>query len=283
VDTIATSTAMLRFTILGCGASQGTPRIDGDWGACDPSEPKNRRLRSSLLVDRVDGAGGVTRVLIDTGPDLRQQALGAGIDWVDAVAFTHGHADHIHGLDDLRGFVINRGRRIDSYADAKTAKRLAEAFGYCYQTPAGSSYPPILNDHRITAATPFEVTGEGGTVALLPLRQLHGQIGSLGFRIGGLAYSSDISVLPDETLPHLRDLDVWIVDALRYTPHPSHLSVSQACELAGRVGARLTVLTHMHIDLDYQKLKRELPANIVPAYDGMIFELHEVTASIVKA
>jgi phosphoribosyl 1,2-cyclic phosphate phosphodiesterase len=264
---------VLRFTILGCGSSPGVPRIGNDWGSCDPRDPRNRRRRASLLIERVAPTGKKTTVVVDTGPDFREQMLSAEVEWADGVVYTHPHADHIHGIDDLRSFVINRRRRVDVYAEAETMRRLHQAFGYCFATPPGSSYPPILRDTVVTAGVPFTVDGEGGPVEILPYRQIHGDIESLGLKVGGFAYSSDVSAFPPETLPLIEGAEVFVVDALRYTPHPSHFSVDEAIAVAGRVGAKRTILTHMHIDLDYRALHARLPADIEPAYDGMVVEM----------
>ena len=266
-------TDRLRFTVLGCGASPGVPRIGGDWGSCDPANPKNRRRRCSLLVQRLTSSGGITQVLVDTSPDLREQAIAAGISTIDGVIYTHPHADHIHGIDDLRGFVINMRRRVDIYADAPTSARLREAFAYCFETPPGSDYPPILNAHPLFAGQPASINGPGGPITALPVKLEHGRISSLGFRIGGLAYSPDVSDLDDEAEYRFQDLDVWVVDALRYTPHPSHLSLEQALAWIERLKPRRAVLTHMHVDLDYEALRRELPQHVEPAFDGMVIEL----------
>lgn len=264
---------VLRFTILGCGSSPGVPRIGNDWGACDPREPRNRRRRACLLVERIAVDGARTVVVIDTGPDFREQMIAADVGWADGVVYTHPHADHIHGIDDLRSFVINRRRLVDVWCDEATSRRLREGFGYCFETPAGSSYPPILREHRISPWHAFAVDGPGGPIELMPYDQIHGDIRSLGFRIGGLAYSSDVSAMPEESLPLLRDLDVLVVDALRYTPHPSHFSLDEALALARRLEPRRTVLTHMHVDLDYRTLHARLPADVEPAFDGMTIEL----------
>ncbi|SNZ07696.1 MBL fold metallo-hydrolase [Cohaesibacter gelatinilyticus] len=257
-----------RLTILGCGSSPGTPRVGGDWGQCDPNNPKNLRQRCSALFERFAN-DEVTRVLVDTGPDFRHQMLQANVDWVDGVVYTHPHADHLHGIDDLRAFVINRRERVDVYANELTAERMHEAFGYCFKTPPGSSYPPILNDHRIDHAQPVIVEGPAGHVELLPYQQVHGDIHSLGFRCGNIAYSSDVSDLEPESIELLSDLDVWIVDALRYTPHPSHFSVDEVLSWVERLEPKRTILTHMHIDLDYEALLKYLPDHVEPAYDGM--------------
>ncbi len=264
---------VLRFTILGCGSSPGVPRIGGDWGECDPSNPKNRRRRCSLLVQRVSRDGHFTNVIVDTSPDLREQALSAGIGELDGVLFTHSHADHIHGIDDLRGFVMNMRRRVDVYADATTMERIQEAFGYCFETPPGSEYPPIADAHPIAPGEPVTIEGKGGTLTALPITQVHGRIASLAYRIGGLGYSPDVSGLDAEAERLMQGLDVWIVDALRPRPHPSHFSLAEALQWIERLKPKRAVLTHMHVNLDYETLRRELPENVEPAYDGMVIEL----------
>ncbi|MEP1443179.1 MAG: MBL fold metallo-hydrolase [Hyphomicrobiales bacterium] len=268
------SKSRIVFTILGCGSSPGVPRIGNDWGACDPNNPKNERLRCSLLIEKFNENNDVTRVLIDTSPDMRQQLLRENVDTLSGVLFTHPHADHIHGIDDLRAFwIMERGALVDTYADAPTSERLHEAFGYCYKTPEGSSYPPILTDHRIEPYEPVTIDGPAGPITVLPYEQTHGDIVSLGFRIENFAYSSDVNALSDQAFDALDGVDIWIVDALRYKPHPSHFSVDEALEAAGRVKARRTILTHMHIDLDYETLKAKLPKDVEPAYDGMKIEI----------
>ncbi|MFP3921653.1 MAG: MBL fold metallo-hydrolase [Dichotomicrobium sp.] len=262
----------LRFTILGCGSSGGVPRIGGDWGNCDPNEPRNHRTRCSLLIERIS-AEGATTVLVDTSPDMRAQLLRHDVTWLDAVLFSHDHADHTHGIDDLRAIVFRRREQLDVYFDEPTRESLEHRFGYCFETPEGSPYPPILRPHTIEAGQPVRVDGAGGPVEAMPFAQLHGNIVSLGFRVGGLAYSSDISGLPEESLPLLDGLDVWIVDALRHTPHPGHYTVDQAVDAVRSIGATRGILTHMHNDLDYNALRRELPEGIAPAYDGMVIEL----------
>ena len=259
----------LQVTILGCGTSGGVPRVGDHWGACDPANPKNRRRRCSLLVER-HGAGGETGVLVDTSPDLRQQLLDAGTGWIDGVLYTHDHADHVHGIDDLRQVAFNGRRRVDVYFDEATAKLLRSRFAYCFESPAGSDYPPILRGHEIVAGETVKIGGAGGTIEALPFRQIHGSGETLGFRFGGLAYSPDVSDFPEESLKALHDLDVWVIDALRPAPHPSHFSVEQALAWIARVKPKRAVLTHMHVDLDYATLSRELPQGVEPAYDGMV-------------
>lgn len=259
----------LEFTILGCGTSGGVPRIGNHWGACDPANPKNRRTRCSLLVRR-RGEAGETAVLVDTSPDLRQQLLDAGVGWLDGVLYTHDHADHTHGIDDLRQVSFNGRRRVDVYYDETTGRQLRARFHYCFDQPPGSEYPSILKGHEIHAGQAVAIDGAGGAIEALPFRQLHGPGETMGFRVGGLAYSPDISDLPEASLAALENLDVWILDALRYTPHPSHLSLEQALDWIARVKPKRALLTHMHVDLDYAALAAKLPPGVEPAYDGMV-------------
>lgn len=267
----------LRLTILGCGSSPGVPRIIGDWGACDPQNPKNRRLRAAALIERIKPDGRITRVAIDTGPDFREQMITAGAKSLDAVVYSHPHADHIHGIDDLRGYVLAQRRLMDIYADEPTMARLKEAFHYCFETPPGSNYPPIVTPHLIRHDRAFTINGEGGPLSFIPLPQLHGDIRSLGFRVGDLAYCSDISGFPPETVPLLGGLKLLVIDALQYRPHPSHFSLSEALEWIERLKPARAVLTHMHTPLDYETVRRETPENVEPAYDGMVFE-NELTS-----
>lgn len=257
-----------RFTILGCGSSGGVPRIGMNWGACNPENPKNRRLRCSGLVERM-GPSGQTAVLIDTSPDFRAQILSVRATALDGVLFTHDHADHTHGIDDLRMVSFAMKRRIDVYFDSVTGRSLRERFTYCFETPAGSLYNPILIGHEIDGVTPIDIRGAGGTLTATPIPQVHGDITSLGYRVSKLAYSPDINDIPAASLPLLEDLDVWIVDALRYTGHDSHFSVKQALAWVERLKPKRTILTHMTSELDYEALRRDLPDGVEPAYDGM--------------
>jgi len=266
--------ATMRFTVLGCGSSPGVPRIGADWGNCDPSNPKNRRMRAALLVQRIT-ADGTTTVVIDTGPDFRNQMLMTGVAMADGVVYTHEHADHIHGIDDLRSFVINSRARVPIWADMHTSARLHEAFAYCFKTPEGSSYPPILDEHRITAGIAFSITGAGGTIDFMPFEQPHGNIVSLGFRIGDLAYCSDVSALDERALPHLENLDVWIIDALQYRAHPSHLNLEQTLEWIEKLRPKHAILTHMHTPMDYATVQSETPDHVEPAFDGMVIEMRK--------
>jgi phosphoribosyl 1,2-cyclic phosphate phosphodiesterase len=261
-----------RFTILGCGSSGGVPRVGNVWGNCDPSNSKNRRRRCALLVERF-GQGGRTTVLVDTPPDLREQLLDARVERLDATLFTHAHADHTHGIDDLRGLFFLSKRRLPVYADAETRAALRSRFDYCFVQPPGSPYPAILAARDLRPAEPFVVDGAGGPIEVLPILQEHGDLPSLAFRFGNIAYSPDVSGIPDASLPLLQGLDLWIVDALRPMPHPSHFSVKQALQCIERVGAKRAILTHMTVELDYDTLRRELPSHVEPAYDGMTVQV----------
>jgi phosphoribosyl 1,2-cyclic phosphate phosphodiesterase len=262
----------LTVTILGCGSSGGVPRPALGWGACKPDNPKNRRRRCSLLVERRNG-DKITRVLVDTSPDLREQLLDAGVDGLDGVLYTHEHADHTHGIDDLRALFIHQRRRIDAYMDDPTARVLFHRFGYCFVTPPGSGYPPIMAEHRIKPGEPLAIAGEGGVIAALPFLQDHGDITSLGFRFDKVAYSSDLVRLPDESIDAVEGLDLWIIDALRYRPHPSHFCVDDALGWIARMKPKRAILTNLHSDLDYEELAARLPENVVPAYDGLRVEV----------
>ncbi|MBO9124290.1 MULTISPECIES: MBL fold metallo-hydrolase [unclassified Rhizobium] len=263
-----------RFTILGCSSSPGVPRITGDWGACNPDNPKNRRTRASFMIQQYDANGGVTTVVIDTGPDFREQMIAAKVGHIDAVMYTHPHADHIHGLDDLRGYYFGAQQRVPIYADEATMDRIRQGFGYCLETPPGSNYPPIVEARVIRDLDkPVHITGAGGAISLRPHVQQHGDITSLGFRIGDVAYCSDISDFPPETVPKLQGLDVLIIDALQYRYHPSHLSLEQSLEWIGRLQPKRAILTHMHTPLDYDTVMAETPDHVVPAYDQMSFEI----------
>jgi len=262
----------LKLTILGCGSSAGVPRVGVGWGACDPDNPKNRRRRCSVLVEKTT-ADATTSVLVDTTPDCRDQLLGADVRRLDAVLYTHEHADHIHGIDDLRPLAIVMHKRIPVYADRMTAELLMMRFGYCFETPAGSGYPPILEMRHLAPGIMTRVAGPGGALEAMPFRMIHGDIEALGFRFGNVAYAPDVSSMPQESLRYLEDLEVLIIDALRYTPHPTHFSVAEALELIGKVRPRRAILTNLHTDLDYETLRGELPPHIEPAYDGLQVEI----------
>ena len=262
----------MRFTVLGCGSSMGVPRPALGWGACDPNNPKNRRRRTSLLIERL-GPAGRTRVLVDTSPDLREQLLDADVDWLDGVLISHEHADHIHGIDDLRALFVRKRRRVDMYISESASRVIRPRFEYCFETPAGSEYPPMVTEHRLQPGRTVMIEGEGAPIAALPVLQQHGDIASLGFRFGGFGYSCDLSGMPPESEAALAGLDVWVVDALRYAPHPSHFSLSDALAWIERLKPRRAILTNLHADLDFATLRQQLPSNVEPAFDGIAVDL----------
>ncbi|SDD19131.1 phosphoribosyl 1,2-cyclic phosphate phosphodiesterase [Paracoccus isoporae] len=264
---------MIRVTILGCGSSGGVPRIGGNWGACDPGEPRNRRRRCSILIERI-GDAGRTVVLVDTGPDLVPQLLDTDVRTLDAVVWTHAHADHIHGIDDLRQLAYNARARVQGFADAPTTRALMDRFGYIFQSPPGSQYPPICDLHPLDG--PIRIDGAGGPVALTPFTVPHGAITALGLRIGtaggGIIYLPDVQHIPDEAWEVIGQPEIFVCDALRHDPHPSHAHLSLAVEWILSAGAKRGVLTNMHIDLDYALTDAETPSHITPAHDGMVIE-----------
>lgn len=259
-------TDTLSFRILGCGSSGGVPRLGGHWGECDPTNPKNTRLRCSLLITR-QGPAGLTRVLIDTSPDLRAQLLAAEVGALDGVVYTHAHADHVHGLDDLRMVVFNMRARLQVWADGDTGNALLDRFAYAFVQPKNSPYPPICDLNTITGDV--TISGAGGPITLTPFKVTHGSIDALGFRIGDLAYLPDVSDIPETVWPQLENLKVWIVDALRRTPHPSHSHLSNTLDWIARVKPDRAILTNMHIDLDHDVIEAETPPHVSPAHDGM--------------
>ncbi len=271
-----------RAVILGCGSSGGVPRLGGpdgagDWGSCDPDEPRNRRTRCSLLIERAPGGfvdrGGVTSVLIDTSPDMRAQLLAARAEHLDAVLLTHDHADQTHGLDDLRAFAIRRRKRVPVFLDRSVAGDVVERFRYCFDQAPGSWYPAILEEHPVPACgQEFQIPGPGGEVAVTAFRQNHGPVDSLGYRIGDLAYSSDVAALPDDSFAVLEGVRVWIVDALQMTPHGTHAHLERTLEWISQLKPERAILTNLHNTMDFRTLQRLLPPGVEPAYDGLIVE-----------
>lgn len=267
------SARRIKLTLLGTGSSGGVPRVGGDWGACDPSEPKNRRRRCSALVEiwGQNSPEARTTILIDTSPDIREQLLDTGTQRLDAILYTHDHADQTHGIDDVRALAIRNRAQIKAYMDAATHKTLFPKFRYAFEGSSG--YPPIIDlQPLIRAYEPFEVAGPGGAVQCLAVDQEHGRIRSLGYRFGNMAYCNDLNGLPEQSLEALEDLDLLIIDALRYTPHPSHAHLEQTLDWIAQLKPKRAVLTNLHVDFDYQTLKRELPDSVEPAFDGWAYQ-----------
>lgn len=265
---------LLRLILLGTGSSTGVPRIGNDWGACDPAEPRNRRRRCSVMFERHSaGAERPTRLLIDTSPDLREQLLDACIGEVDAVAISHDHADQTHGLDDIRTVALRMRKPVPIFMDDFTARTMTVKFDYCFEGKGG--YPAILDRRSdLVPGRPFGIEGPAGRVEATPILQEHGRIHSLGFRCGPIAYCNDLNDMPAETFEQLSGVEILVVDALRYAPHPSHANLDKALSWIERIRPRQAVLTNLHVDMDYQTLLRELPVGVVPGHDGMVLEAH---------
>jgi len=256
------------ITILGCGSSGGVPRVGFGWGSCDPIEPKNRRRRCSILVEKFDTTKK-TSVLIDTSPDLREQLLSTNTTHLDAVLFTHDHADHVHGIDDVRPFALLQRQRLPVYMDAVTTKGIKKRFSYVFETMEGSDYPPIVEEFPLIVGQRVEIAGKGGPISFLPFLLQHGPVPALGFRINDVAYTPDVNAIPQQSLEALRNLDVWIVDALRIPPHPTHFCLDETLHWIETLRPKRAVLTNMHTDMDYATLCSRLPDHIRPAFDGM--------------
>ncbi|MHA7872664.1 MAG: MBL fold metallo-hydrolase [Hyphococcus sp.] len=274
------SASDMRVTILGCGSSGGVPRFggadgSGDWGACDPLEPKNRRSRCSILVERGHPEKGfdrqsVTSVLVDTSPDMRTQLLAARCARLDAVLFTHDHADQSHGIDDLRVFALQMQQRVPVYIDDETAGGLLTRFDYCFEQKPGSYYPPILERIRMPpCGDEFMIDGPAGSLPTTAFLQYHGGVNSLGFRFGPVAYSSDVVGLPPASFDILDGVDTWIIDALQYKPHKTHAHLELTLEWIARIRPKRAILTNLHVHMDYHTLLGELPEGVEPAYDGL--------------
>lgn len=263
----------LSVRILGCGSSGGVPRVGGDWGECDPNEPRNRRTRCSILIAvGREGEEARTTVLVDTSPDLRCQLLAAGVTAIDHVLLTHSHADQVHGIDDLRALALRNARRIPVHLDEATADAILGRFDYCFVQRGG--YPPILDAHvDLSPGRAFSLSGPGGDLAGVSLDLDHGGMRSLAFRFGGFAYCNDVVNIPLETWAGLQGLDVLIVDALRRRPHPTHAHLAKTLDWIRELRPRRAILTNMHVDMDFATLLRELPAGVEPAFDGLEFDL----------
>ena len=275
------SAPRLEVVVLGCGSSAGVPRADGAWGACDPTDPRNRRSRCSLMVRRrgTEGAANETTLVVDAAPEFRLQTSAAGARRLDALLITHDHADQCHGIDDIRAFAITQRQRIPCWADEATRESLLRRFGYVFE--GQGSYPAIADlNPTPTYDTPWAIDGPSGPIPVITFEQDHGfGSKSLGYRFGPVAYSSDVVELPEAAFAALENLDLWIVDALRYTPHPTHAHVDKTLAWIDRVKPRRAILTNMHIDLDYAELARRLPDGVQPAYDGFSIEVELSAAS----
>jgi phosphoribosyl 1,2-cyclic phosphate phosphodiesterase len=265
-------TAMLEAVIMGCGSSAGVPRADGEWGACDPADPRNRRSRCSLMVRRRAQGGPETTAVIDAAPEFRLQCVAAGVRRLDGLLLTHDHADQCHGLDDIRAFAISQRARIACWMDPATRAGVEQRFAYVFH---GAGLYPAIAEIRQTPAPGLAalVDGPSGSIPFICFEQDHGGISSLGYRFGPIAYSSDVVELSEAAFAALDGVEVWIVDALRDRPHPTHAHVAKALEWIERVRPGRAILTNMHIDLDYAELAARLPPGVEPAYDGLRIEL----------
>jgi phosphoribosyl 1,2-cyclic phosphate phosphodiesterase len=254
----------MKLRILGCGTSSGVPRVGNDWGQCDRNEPRNRRRRASILASY-----GETRILVDTSPDLRDQLLDADVSDVEAVIWTHDHADHCHGIDDLRQLYHARGRPVAGYARQQTLDLLRHRFGYAFEGQGG--YPALVEARLLGAHVNL------GGVSVRAVDQPHGPITSAGLRFdaGGVAigYSTDFNEMTDDMAAMFEGIDLWVVDALRRKPHPTHPHLARTLEWIKALAPKRAVLTHMDNSMDYATLAAELPAGVEPGFDGMEIEL----------
>jgi phosphoribosyl 1,2-cyclic phosphate phosphodiesterase len=272
-------TATLEVTILGCGSSGGVPRADGNWGVCDPADPRNCRSRCSAMLRRPSGEGPErwTTAIIDASPEFRQQTAEAGAKRLDALLMTHDHADQAHGIDDIRAFAMRQRARIPCHVDAATEATLLRRFGYIFHGEKG--YPAISDLVPIPPhGVAWQVDGPSGAIPVVTFDQDHGEVRSVGYRFGRVAYSPDVLQLDEAGFAALADLDLWIVDALRYTPHPTHAHVERTLGWIERLKPRRAILTNLHIDLDYTELTSRLPAGVELATDGMRIEVEVETS-----
>ncbi len=264
----------MRVTILGCGGSSGVPTVGNQWGACDPNNPKNRRLRVSVLVEENPGEDDGVGVLIDTSPDLRQQLLAAAVQRLDGVIWTHHHADHAHGLDELREICRLMQKPLNVYGMAEHLDEIEKRFDYAFAPlkPGTPLYRPVLIPHAVDRPVmgPFDIAG----LRVTPFAQDHGYMPTLGLRFGGFAYSTDVVRLDEAAFAALEGIDVWVVDCVRIEPpHPVHSHLAQTLEWIARVKPKRAYLTHMSQSMDYDTVRRLLPPGVEPAYDGLVIDL----------
>ncbi len=263
----------MRITILGCGGATGVPIVGPDWGNCDPAEPRNRRRRVSILVDSPESTDGP--LLVDTSPDLREQLVDAQVGRIGAVLYTHQHADHVHGIDDLRALNRRQQAIIPAYGTAETMAAIIERFGYAFGQPTLRPdgrlffYKPCLEARSIVPGQGFRASGIG----VLPFEQDHGFSTTTGYRFGDAAYSTDVVNFSEEAFAALAGVRLWIVDCLGRSRFPTHAHLERTLEWIARVKPERAVLTHMSAELDYRRLCDELPPGVEPAYDGMTIEL----------
>ena len=261
----------MRITILGCGGAGGVPLIGPNWGDCDPLEPRNRRRRVSILVD--DPAMSDGPLLVDSSPDLREQLLDAQVSRLGGVLYTHHHADHLHGIDDLRGLNRRQKAVIPIYGSAETLAAISQRFDYVLAKPHEANgrqwfYKPSLTPNLITPGQPFNASG----FEVMPFEQIHGNVKTIGYRFDNAAYSTDANELPESAFAALNGIKLWIVDCLGYEEFPTHAHLAKTLEWIARVKPQRAILTHMGPDLDYRRLLNQLPPGVEPAYDGMILE-----------
>lgn len=264
----------MRVTILGSGASSGTPSIGNNWGRCNPANPRNRRMRPAIVVETEQ-----TRILVDTPPDLRHQLLATNIARVDAVCYTHAHADHLHGIDDLRA--INRLTKaaLPLYATAHTMGEIRRRFGYTLEPQPVDAHwfsRPVLAPHEIEDGDAFMI----GDIRVQAFEQHHGRTLTLGFRFNDVAYSTDVAELPEVSFAVLAGVRLWILGVFSERPFPTHCHLAQGLEWIERVGPETAVLTHLSSELDYDALVRRLPPHIAPAYDGLTIEVADAVSGV---
>jgi phosphoribosyl 1,2-cyclic phosphate phosphodiesterase len=253
----------MKITVLGCGSAGGVPLIGNKWGTCDPANPRNRRTRPSVLVEEGD-----TTILIDTSPDMRQQLLACNLQKLTAVLYTHAHADHCHGIDDLRAVNWLKGASLPIYADADALHEIKERFRYIFDKPVKAMCFTRPSLEPIVITGPFTI----GPLNITPFEQHHGDCHSTGFRLNDFAYSTDVNELDEPTLNALKGVKVWVVGCIREAPHPSHAELEQVLAWVERVKPERAFLTHMDQSMDYETLTSKLPPNVAPAHDGLVIE-----------